>query len=135
MRRSWQRMKAGQFCSGSIDGAVMFCRNRFHLTIPYAIAVAAQEYKQREDWLHLFLSEYCTQEYGARIRCGELYNAYKEYAVSTGDYCRRLTDFNAAMETAGLKQLLKMGNKKFWIGIRVQSDSLSGERNLSVPLW
>ena len=103
-----------------IDGAVMFCRNRFHLTIPYAIAVATQEYKQREDWLHLFLSECCTQEYGARIRCAELYNAYKEYAVSTGDYCRRLTDFNAAMETAGFKQLLKMGNKKFWIGIRLR---------------
>lgn len=102
-----------------IDGAVMFCRNRFHLTIPYTIAAATQEYKQREDWLQLFLSERCRQERGVSIRCGELYNAYKLHAASTGDYCRRMMDFNAAMEAAGFQQVSGRGNKKSWIGVKL----------------
>ena len=88
--------------------------NRFHLTIPYTIAAATQEYKQREDWLQLFLSERCTIAAETDTRKGELYSAYKAYAASTGDYCRRLTDFNAAMEAAGFREFEKGGRKKYW---------------------
>lgn len=100
-----------------IDGATAFCQNRFHLTIPYVIAAATQDYKQREDWLQLFLSECCTIIPGTSIRKGELYSAYKAYAASTGDYCRRQTDFNAAMEAAGFHEFEKGGRKKYWYDI------------------
>lgn len=104
--------------SWCIMGAMDFARNGYKLTTPDVVAIAAEEYRRREDWLENFLSERCILEPGAEVRAGQLYQAYKEWAEDAGDYVRRLTDFNAAMEKRGFTSKAPK-NKKSWIGLRL----------------
>lgn len=104
--------------SWCIVGAIDFARNGYKLTTPDVVAVTAEEYRRREDWLENFLSEQCILEPGAEVRAGALYQAYKEWAEDAGDYVRRLIDFNAAMEKRGFTSKAPK-NKKSWIGIRL----------------
>lgn len=102
-----------------IQGAVNFARNGYKLTIPDVVEMAVEGYRQREDWLENFLSEQCILEPDARAPAGELYQTYRHWAEEAGDYVRRLTDFNAAMESRGFIKRNTHGNKA-WIGLRVE---------------
>lgn len=104
--------------SWCIMGAVDFARNGYKLTIPDVVAIAAEEYRRREDWLENFLAERCILEPEARAQAGELYKIYRQWAEDAGDYVRRLTDFNAAMEGSGFIKRNTHGNKA-WIGLRI----------------
>lgn len=104
--------------SWCIVGAIDFARNGYKLTTPDVVAVTAEEYRRREDWLENFLEERCALEPEARAPAGELYQIYRQWAEDAGDYVRRLTDFNAAMESRGFIKRTPAG-KKIWIGLRV----------------
>lgn len=86
---------------------------------PEAVEEATDEYRQRENWLENFLAERCILEPEARAPAGELYQVYRQWAEDAGDYVRRLTDFNAAMECRGFIKRNTHGNKA-WIGLRVE---------------
>ena len=105
--------------SWCIMGAMDFARNGYKLTTPDVVAITAEEYRRREDWLENFLSERCILEPEARAPAGELYQIYRQWAEDSGDYVRRLTDFNAAMESRGFIKRNTHGNKA-WIGLRVE---------------
>ena len=106
-----------QWC---IDGAIAFYENGYRLPEPPdAVKEATAAYRQRENWIQNFIEERCIVEPAASVRCGALYDEYKAFAAESGDYCRRLTDFNAAMETAGFRQVERHGRKKFWCGLRL----------------
>lgn len=105
--------------SWCIMGAMDFARNGYKLTTPDVVAITAEEYRRREDWLESFLSERCILEPEARAPAGELYQIYRQWAEDSGDYVRRLTDFNAAMESRGFIKRNTHGNKA-WIGLRVE---------------
>lgn len=102
----------------AIQGAVLFAQNRYKLQIPDIVAEITEEYRAREDWLTNFLDECCTMEPGARAPSGELYQTYREWAESNGDYVRRSTEFVAAMEGRGFRKITPKG-KKFWTGIKI----------------
>lgn len=113
----------GAILSWIINGAIGFSELGYHLPECKRVEDATAVYKQRENWLQLFLSERCVAEKGAKIRCGDLYAAYKQYAAESGDYVRRLADFNAAMESAGFQQKTEHGSKKYWWGVRLDYPS------------
>lgn len=102
----------------AIEGAVNFARNGHKLDIPAAVEEVTDTYRQRENWLDNFLDECCVREPNARAGAAELYSTYKEWAACNGDYERRMTDFNAAMEAAGY-QKISPKNRKTWVGIRI----------------
>ena len=108
----------GAILSWAIEGAVNFYRNGCKLPIPDAVEEITDAYRQREDWLNNFLSECCDREPLARERASVLYETYREYARSVGDYVRRITDFNHAMEVAGF-QNIHPNNRSVWVGVRV----------------
>lgn len=113
-----------QWC---IDGARAFYANGYRLPeAPAAVKVATDAYRQRENWVQNFLAERCIVEPSASVRCGALYDEYKQYAAESGDYCRRLADFNAAMESAGFRQIERGGRKKYWTGIRLDLTASNG---------
>lgn len=116
----------GAILAWIIKGAYKFIVLGNHLPNCKKVQEATDDYRNRENWIQLFLSERCVRENGANIRCGELYTAYKVYAQESGDYVRRLADFNAAMESAGFHQISKQGNRKYWTGIRLDLDYPSG---------
>ena len=118
MAESLFREAGGAILSWAIQGAAHFIRNGCKLTIPDAVDEITGEYREREDWLENFLRERCVQEPAARESASELYAAYKDYAASVGDYCRRISDFNAALEEAGF-QKIRPKNKATWLGVRL----------------
>ena len=102
----------------AIQGAVNFARNGYKLDIPEAVEEITDAYRAREDWLSNFINERCIKEPNARVRTGELYSAYREWAESVGDYVRRGNDFTAAMESTGYHYTTSKGYK-YWHGLRV----------------
>ncbi len=104
-----------QWC---IEGAVLFARNRYKLQIPEAVEEATEDYREREDWLTNFLSERCRRGPNFRAGAAELYAEYRDWAAASGEYVRRLNDFNTAMENAGYHQI-RPGNKKTWEGVQL----------------
>ena len=102
----------------AIQGAVNFARNGYKLDIPEAVEEITDAYRAREDWLSNFINERCIKEPNARVRTGELYSAYREWAESVGDYVRRGNDFTAEMETMGYHYTASKGYK-YWRGLRV----------------
>lgn len=112
------RESGGAILSWAIEGAVNFVRNGFRLAIPEAVAEATAQYREREDWLTNFISERCIREPNARVGAADLYQEYRDWAESTGDFIRRLNDFDTSMETAGFQKIRPKG-KKSWIGLRL----------------
>ena len=53
-------------------------------------------------------------------RCGanDLYQAYRTWACSNGEYIRRLKDFTDALSDRGFKKI-KPNNRKTWLGLRL----------------
>lgn len=101
-----------------LQGAVNFATNGFKLTIPDTVAMAVEDYRQREDWLENFLSERCILEPDARAPAGELYQIYRQWAEESGDYVRRQIDFNTAMEQRGFSKIAPK-NRKTWVGLKL----------------
>lgn len=102
----------------AIQGAVNFANNGYKLTLSDDVAMSAEAYRDQEDWLQNFLREMCILEPGATVRAGELYQTYKNWSKSAGDYTRRLSDFNTEMERHGFTSKAPK-NKKCWIGVKI----------------
>ena len=108
----------GAILSWAIEGAVNFVRNGFKLDIPDVVAMATEEYRQREDWLTNFITERCVKDPNAREGARALYLEYKAWAQDAGEFIRRENDFAAAMEKAGYRQITPK-NKRTWVGLRI----------------
>ena len=109
----------------AIEGAVNFARNGYQLQTPDVVEEVTAAYQGQEEWVGNFLSECCTVEAAARISASELYQAYRAWAERSGDYVRRLPDFNAAMEAAGFQKIAPK-NRKTWVGLRLALASIYG---------
>ncbi|MCD7886484.1 MAG: phage/plasmid primase, P4 family [Clostridiales bacterium] len=114
----------GAILSWAIEGAVRFARNGYKLNTPEAVEKASEEYRAREDWFNNFLNERCTLEPGAKQPARELYQDYRTWAGNNGEYIRRMTEFNAAMEEHGFQKIKPKG-KKYWRGLKMPELSTS----------
>lgn len=115
-------------CGGAImkwviEGARVFAANGFKLEMPDAVAMATEEYQDREDWLQNFLNECCTQEDGATVGSQALYDIYKDWAKANGAFVRRSNEFVQAMKDAGFEQTMPK-NRKVWHNIKPTPQSL-----------
>lgn len=115
----------GAILSWAIEGAVNFVRNGLRLQIPEVVEEATEAYREREDWLTNFINERCIREPNARVGAADLYREYREWAESTGDYVRRLNDFDTTMEAAGF-QKIRPKNRKAWLGLRLDLEAKFG---------
>ena len=101
-----------------IDGAVKFYQAGCRIEAPECVRQATEDYRAGEDWLQGFISERCIVNRDVKERAGVLYDEYRDFAASIGDYCRRATDFVKAMELAGFRSVTVNG-KKYWLGISI----------------
>lgn len=103
-----------------VEGAMTFIRNGGRLQIPDVVAQETESYRDAKDWMQNFLDECCILDRGASsIKARSLYEAYRSYAGSIGDYCRRERDFSAAMESKGFVKRTIHGSR-WWYGIRLR---------------
>lgn len=100
----------------AIEGAVNFARNGYQLQTPDVVEEVTAAYRGQEDWVGNFVAECCTTAADAQTGAAELYQAYRAWAERSGDYVRRLPDFNAAMEAAGFQKITPK-NKRTWVGV------------------
>lgn len=112
------REAGGAILAWAIEGAVNFVRNGFKLEIPDVVAMATEDYRQREDWLSNFISERCVRGPNAREGARALYLEYRAWAEESGEYIRRENDFSAAMEQAGYRRIQPKG-KWHYVGLRI----------------
>lgn len=69
----------GAILAWAIQGAVDFIKNGFKLVIPDVVAMATEEYQNRENWLENFIDERCVREPNARVGARALYaNHHRE---------------------------------------------------------
>ena len=113
--------EAGPFVlAWAIEGAVNFARNGYQLQTPDVVEEVTEQYRGQEDWVGNFIAECCTTAADARTGAAELYQAYRAWAERSGDYVRRLPDFNAAMEAAGFQKVTPK-NRKTWVGLSLST--------------
>lgn len=109
--------------SWAIEGAVNFASNGYQLQTPDVVEEVTEAYRGQEDWLSNFITECCTRGADRRTGAAELYQAYRAWAQRSGDYVRRLPDFNTAMETAGFHKVAP-GNRKTWVGLSLSTPQI-----------
>lgn len=109
--------------SWAIEGAVNFASNGYQLQTPDVVEEVTEAYRGQEDWLSNFITECCTRGADRRTGAAELYQVYRAWAQRSGDYVRRLPDFNTAMETAGFHKVAP-GNRKTWVGLSLSTTQI-----------
>lgn len=116
----------GAILAWAIEGAQNFARNGFHLDIPESVEESTEAYRERENWLEGFIEERCVREANASTAARELYKAYKDWTVDTGEYTHSEKDFAAEMEKLGYRKI-KRKSGLVYIGLYLSDDSRQDE--------
>lgn len=87
-----------------IEGAQRIIKQNYQLSTPPVVQAAIEAYHADNDWLGHFISEKCNVDPSYQQKSGELYQTYREYCQSIGEYIRSTTDFYTALENAGFKR-------------------------------
>ena len=90
-----------------MEGAEKMVKNKYKLQTPACVTAAIEEYKGDNDWLTPFIDECCKVEPSGGIKSSELYNAYRAYAMSIGEFVRDNVLFGEALENAGFERKRK----------------------------
>ena len=86
---------------------------------PDSVLAATAEYRSEQDVLGSFLAELTVQNPSIRTRCGEVYQAYKQWAEDAGERPLTLTEFGNRMKDRGISQ--KISNGKWYVGIGLKT--------------
>lgn len=114
----------GAVLSWIIDGARKVIECNFKLKIPQCVSEAISHYRENNDWLSMFIEDFCEVDPSYTQKSGELYQEYREYCARTGEYTRSTTDFYTGLDTAGFeKRKSKTGVMVY--GIRLKSDFIA----------
>ena len=108
----------GAILAWAVEGAQNYARNGFHLAVPDAVAIATEEYRNRENWLLCFIEECCVREPNARIGARELYVQYKAWCEAGGMRYQNEKEFAHEMERAEFDSI-PVHKSKYYIGLRV----------------
>lgn len=102
-----------------IEGAKKAIDANFKTALPKCVQEAIKAYREENDWLGHFIEECCDVDPSYTEKSGELYQKYREYAVSNGEFTRQNGDFNSALENA---EFSKRKTKKgaFFYGLKLK---------------
>ncbi|MFM0786805.1 phage/plasmid primase, P4 family [Streptococcus suis] len=84
-----------------IEGAEKAIKANFKTELPKVVQESVRAYREANDWLGHFIEENCEIVKGHLQKSGDLYSAYRAYALQNGEYVRSTTDFYTALESAG----------------------------------
>lgn len=104
-----------------IEGAQRIIQQNYQLSTPPAVVKAVEAYQADNDWLGHFLNEKCQLDPNYEEKSGNLYQNYREYCQSIGEYIRSTSDFYTALKNAGFKRTRKSSGS-FVSGLRIKAD-------------
>ena len=97
--------KAGSYImKWIIEGACKAIAADFHIDEPGLVKDAIQAYREDNDWLGQFIDECCDMEPSYYEKSGAIYQAYRAYCMTNGEYVRSTSDVYNAMEKAGIER-------------------------------
>ena len=111
----------GAILSWMIEGAKMFIDANYIIEQPQIVKDAIEIYRQENDWLNNFLSEYCEVGESYTERAGDLFDAYRTYCANVNEYVRHISDFKAAMVAAGFNWRRDKTGAHYY-GLRLKSE-------------
>lgn len=95
---------APSIMSWIIEGAKRAIQAQFKTSLPKVVQTSVKAYREANDWLGHFMEERCEKAPGYLQKSGDLYAAYRIYALQTGEYIRSTTDFYTALASAGYQR-------------------------------
>lgn len=117
------RNAGGAILTWIIEGAQKAIKNDFKLSVPQVVQDAIDEYRDKNDWLSIFIEDRCEVDRTYMQKSGEFYEEYRAYCLRNGEYARSTTDFYTGIENAGFKRH-KTKKGTFIYGVRLKSDFL-----------
>lgn len=81
-----------------MEGARLIHAENYHLNPPRQVVEASEAYRAANDWFAHFLEERCETDPSFEEKSGEVYDAYRAWAISRNEYVRSTTDFYAALD-------------------------------------
>lgn len=102
-----------------IEGAKKAIDANFKTVLPKCVQDAISAYREENDWLGHFIEECCDLDASYTEKSGELYQAYRAYAVQNGEFTRQNGDFNSALENAGFCKR-KTNKGAFFYGLKLK---------------
>ena len=119
-----------------IDGARLFIENGERINgrgksgarnyTPKVVTDAIAQYREREDWINVFISECCVVGKDKTCRAGELYKLYVQHCRDTSAYPHNRQDFTVEMLSKKYKKDESRGRVS-WKGIGILDDSFSSD--------
>lgn len=85
-----------------IEGAKKAIDCGFKVDEPDCVKKAVEKYRMDNDWLGQFLNDCCELGKDYEEKSGALYQQYRAYCITTGEYIRSTTDFYSSIDKAGL---------------------------------
>lgn len=118
-------------CGGAVltwivEGAQRFISNEYNIAFPECVKRSIDQYRANNDWLQNFLDECCEIDDKYQAKSGELYERYRRYCDSTGEYKRAQRDFKQALMSAGFEDKKTMRGKVIF-GLRIAPGGASGD--------
>ena len=101
-----------------IEGAEKAIRDDFKLQLPKCVEAAIAAYKAENDWMAHFLEACCEVGPDLEEKSGELYSAYRAYAMRSNEFCRSTTEFYTDLEQRGFTRV-KLRNGRIVRGLRL----------------
>ena len=80
---------------------------------------AIDAYREENDWLGQFLEEHCDVGPSYTEKSGELYQAYRNVCMASGEYVRSTSDFYGSLEKAGFSRR-RVSSGKLVMGLRLK---------------
>ena len=93
----------------------------FHITPPEVVLNAIKVYKESNNWMGQFLEECCYVGKSYQEKSGELYQKYRCFCASNGEFTRSTTDFYCELERLGFERR-KTKKGAFVYGIMVKEE-------------
>jgi P4 family phage/plasmid primase-like protien len=102
-----------------IDGARKFHANGNRMPdAPTRVRLATESYRTGEDWISNFIADRCVEDPSDCVAGSQLYEAYRIWALSNGEYARRSRDFAQALEAAGYEKW-RHSSGSYWKGLKL----------------
>lgn len=87
-----------------IEGAHIVIENDYKIEVPEIVQSAIDEYRATNDDFQEFLDTCCNVGDGCLIMSGDLYTAYRTYAMAQGSFPKKKQDFYSNLERAGFSK-------------------------------
>ncbi len=106
-----------------VDGAKKYIENEHKIQQPFVVSQAIHSYKETNDWMSNFISDYCCVDKSYVQPSGELYKAYREFCKSEGESAVQKCVFNNALREKGF-QFHKNSRGTFIYGVKLRKTEL-----------